>query len=201
MPKSKLADALAPGRTLAEMVAEASPEELLALGLTPAAQAAAIIQKRQASHPKKKVTTRKVKKVFDASLVHPPVGFRWCYNRLDHAFEGMFNGMVYAFDEHEYRLLTVDVAKFLWTASVISYDPTKTRGVRALALDPFSDEMMEPDESKGFGEPLVDPKQAELLDRTNNPNPTGKSAGPGVTTKVALLGIGATVGGTNLPRP
>jgi hypothetical protein len=191
MPKSKLA----------ELIASASKEELLELGITPAAQAAAILEKRQVSHPKKRVTTRKVEKVFDASLVHPPGGFRWVYNRLDRPYESQFDGMVYAFDEHEYRLVTVDVAKFLWSASVLSYDPTKRRGVRALALDPFSEEVTEPDEHDGFGEPLVDPKNAELLDRSTDPNPVGKSAGPGIKTKPALVAIGAVPGGTHLQRP
>jgi hypothetical protein len=189
MPKSKLA----------ELIAAATPAELSELGITPAAQAAAIVEKRQAKKPKR-VTTRKVKKVFDASLVHPPVGFRWAYNRLDRPFESMFDGMVYAFDEHEYRLLTLDVAKFLWSQSVISFDPTKPRGVRALALDPFSDQMTEPDESNGFGEPLADPKNAELIDRSTDPNPAGKGAGPGVKTRPAVLSISAA-SGTNLPRP
>ena len=189
MPKSKLA----------ELIAAASKEELAELGITPAAQAAAIIEKRQASHPKKRVTTRKVKKVFDASLVHPPAGFRWVYNRLDRPYESMFDGMVYAFDEHEYRLVTLDVARFLWSQSVISYDPTKRSGVRALALDPFSEDLIEAAEADGFGEALVDPKNVELLDRSNDPNPVGKSAGAGIKTKPAVVPIG-NPSGTSLPR-
>lgn len=190
MPKSKLA----------EMIASATPEELAEIGITPAAQAAAIQEKQEAKKPKKRVTTRKVKKVFSGFAgMHPPAGFRWAYNRLDRPYESMFDGMVYAFDPHEYRLLTLDVARFLWSQSIIQYDPTGRRGLRALALDPLSPNMMEKEEAEGFGEQLADPKNAELMDRSRDPNPVGKSAGPGVTTKPALLSI-ASASGTNLPR-
>ena len=190
MPKSKLA----------ELIASASSEELAELGITPAAQAAAITEKRQATHPKKRVTTRKVKKVFEAGLSHPPAGFRWAYNRLNRPYESMFDGMVYAFDEHEYRLLTVDVARFLWSQAIIQYDPTGRRGVRALALDPLSPDMMEEHEAEGFGEPMVDPKNAELLDRSRDANPVGKTPPGGIKTRPALVAVSAARG-TNLPRP
>lgn len=189
MPKSKLA----------ELIASATPEELAELGITPAAQAAAITEKREASKPKKRVTTRKVKKVFDASIAHPPAGFRWAYNRLPRPYENMFDGMVYSFDAHEYRLLTLDVARFLWSQSIIQYDPTGRRGVLALALDPLSPNMMEEAEAEGFGEPMADPKNPELIDRSRDDNPLGKTAGPGIKTKAALVSITASAG-TSLPR-
>lgn len=185
--------------TLAELLAKATPAELAALGIAPAAQAAALQEARDAKKPKR-VTTRKVKKVFDASIAHPPQGFRWAYNRLDRPYEGMFDGMVYAFDPHEYRLVTHDVARFLWNRSLIQYDPMGARSLRALALDPLSTDIIEPEEHEGFGEPLTDPKNAELLDRSQEANLTGQSAGPGVKTKPVLLRVGET-GGSNLPRP
>ena len=190
MPKSKLA----------ELIASATPEELAEIGITPAAQAAAITEKRQAEKPKKRVTTRKVKKVFAAGLSTPPSGFRWAYNRLPREYESMFDGMVYCFDAHEYRLLTLDVARFLWSQSIIQYDPTGRRGIRALALDPFSPEMQEPVEADGFGEPMADPKNAELLDRSRDDNPVGKSAGPGIKTRATLIPVGTGLGSTVLPR-
>lgn len=187
MPKSKLA----------ELIAAATPEELAELGITPAAQAAAIQEKQAARKPKKRVTTRKVKKVFEGfSGMIPPGGFRWAYNRLDRIYESMFDGIVYAFDPHEYRLLTIEVARFLWAQSVISYDPTKRFGVRALALDPLSPSLMEAHEADGFGEPMGDPKNVELLDRSTDPNPIGKSTG-GIKTKPAVVSI--TAGATALP--
>ena len=193
MPKSKL---VLTTPTLAELLAQATPAELKALGINPAAQAAAL-QDEQNAKKQKRVTTRKVKKVFDAGMAHPPTGFRWVYNRLDREFELMFDGMVYAFDSHEYRLVTLDVARFLWNRSLIQYDPTGTRGLRALALDPLSPDQMEDVESEGFGEPLADPKNAELLDRSRDANPMGRSTG-GLKTKPAMLPIGEA-GGSNLP--
>jgi len=189
MPKSKLA----------ELIASATAEELAEIGITPAAQAAAIVGAREAKKPKR-VTTRKVKKVFDASIAHPPAGFRWAYNRLDRPYENMFDGMVYAFDAHEYRLLTIDVARFLWSQAIIQYDPTGRRGVRALALDPLSPDMMEEHEAEGFGEPMADPKNAELLDRSRDDNPVGKTPLGGVKTRPALVAVSAS-SGTNLARP
>ena len=191
MPKSKLA----------ELIASATPDELRELGITPAAQAAALQERHETMRPKrKKSTVRKVKKVFDASIAHPPAGFRWIFNRLTEPFEYQFDGMVYAFDPHEYRLVLLDVGLFLWSHSIISYDPTTGKGLRALALDPFSSDQMEPTESEGFGEKLVDPKNAELIDRSQDPNPAGKIAGGGVKTRPAVVSVTHPVG-TNLPRP
>ena len=190
MPKSKLAD----------LIASATPAELAALGITPAAQAVALQERHEEMRPKrKKSTVRKVKKVFDASIAHPPAGFRWVYNRLDTPYELQFDGMVYAFDSHEYRLVTLDVARFLWAHSIISYDPSTGKGLRALALDPFSPDQLEPNEAVGFGEKLVDPKNAELIDRSRDDNPTGKSA-RGEKTRAAVVPVGAP-SGSNLPRP
>lgn len=190
MPKSKLAD----------LIASATAEELKELGITPAAQAAALQEQQALRKPKKVVTTRKVKKVFEGFAgMAPPGGFRWIYNRLNEPYENMFDGMVYAFDPNEYRLVTVDVARFLWSQSVISYDPSNRRGLRALALDPISSDMMEASEAEGFGEPMVSLQNAELMDRSTDPNPVGKSAGAGVKTKPAIVSV--TASGTNLPRP
>jgi len=186
-----------PKSKLAELIASATAEELAEVGITPAAQAAAIVGAREARKPKR-VTTRKVKKVFEAGLSHPPAGFRWAYNRLDRPYESMFDGMVYAFDEHEYRLLTLDVARFLWNQSIIQYDPTGRRGVRALAMDPFSPDLMEEHEAEGFGEPMADPQNVELLDRSRDNNPLGKSTG-GLKTKPVLIPVTSS-GGSLLPR-
>ena len=191
MPKSKLA----------ELIASATADELRELGITPAAQAVALQERHEEMRPKrKKSTVRKVKKVFDASIAHPPAGFRWIYNRLTSPFEHQFDGMVYAFDSNEYRLVTLDVARFLWAHSIISYDPVSGKGLRALALDPFSPDQLEPNEADGFGEKLVDPKNAELIDRSVDPNPAGKIAGGGVKTRPAVVSVTHPVG-TNLPRP
>ena len=190
MPKSKLA----------ELIAAATPEELAELGVTPQAQAAALQERHEATRPKrKKSTTRKVKKVWDASISHPPAGFRWVYNRLTSPWETQFDGMVYAFDPNEYRLVTLDVGRFLWAHSIIQYDPSTGKGLRALALDPFSPDQLEPNEAVGFGEKLVDPKNAELIDRSRDDNPTGKSA-RGEKTRAAVVPVGAPAG-SNLPRP
>ena len=190
MPKSKLA----------ELIASATPDELRELGITPAAQAVALQERHEEMRPKrKKSTVRKVKKVFDASIAHPPAGFRWIYNRLTEPFEYQFDGMVYAFDPHEYRLVMLDVGLFLWSHSIISYDPTTGKGLRALALDPFSPDQIEPNETEGFGETLADPKNAELIDRSHDDNPTGKRA-RGEKTRAAIVSV-TEAPGTNLPRP
>ena len=190
MPKSKLAD----------LIAAATPAELAALGITPAAQAVALQERHEEMRPKrKKSTVRKVKKVFDASIAHPPAGFRWIYNRLTEPFEYQFDGMVYAFDPHEYRLVMLDTGRFLWSHSIISYDPVTGKGLRALALDPFSPDQLEPNETEGFGEKLVDPKNAELIDRSQDDNPTGKRA-KGEKTRAAVVSV-SEARGTNLPRP
>lgn len=188
MPKSKLA----------ELIASATAEELAELGITPAAQAVALQERHEIAHPRKKVTTRKVKKVFEASIAHPPAGFRWIYNRLPRPYENQFDGMVYAFDANEYRLVTLDVARFLWSQSVISYNPVTGRGTRALALDPFSSDKLEPNEDAGFGEPLPEPKNVELIDRTQDDNPMGRSTG-GEKTRSAVVSV-TEPAGTALPR-
>lgn len=187
MPKSKLA----------ELIASASVEELAQLGITPAAQAAALQESHEASKPRKKVTTRKVKKVWDASIAHPPAGFRWIFNRLNRPFENQFDGMVYAFDAHEYRLVTLEVARFLWSQSIISYNPVTRRGLRALALDPYSPDQLEPNEAAGFGESLEEPKNVELIDRSQDPNPMGRST-HGEKTRAAVVSV-TEPGGTSLP--
>ena len=189
MPKSKLAD----------LIASSTPEELAELGITPQAQAVALQERHTATRPKKKPTTRRVKKVYDASIAHPPAGFRWVYNRLTSPWETQFDGMVYAFDPNEYRLITLDVARFLWAHSIISYEPTSGKGLRAIALDPFSPDQLEPNEADGFGEKMDDPKNAELIDRSRDDNPTGKSA-RGEKTRAAVVPVGAP-SGSNLPRP
>lgn len=155
MPKSNLSEEIAGIGKPTEGVPTVPPDA-----------EAAMIQEALAKKPvkpRRKRTTRKVKQVFDASKATPPAGFRWAYNRLTIPYESMFDGMVYAFEPNEYRLLHADTAYFLWANAVIQYSPVTGLGLRAIALDPSI--QMEAMESEGYGVPMDPPKNPELIDR------------------------------------
>lgn len=192
MPKSKLAEAIAEGseEVIQEVTTPVDDDAVLAIPLSalpPKVRADQITKLLAEKKRKKAPTTRKVKKVFRGEHAVPPAGFRWAYNRLPRAYESMFDGMVYAFDPNEYRLLTQEVAYFLWSQSIVQYDPTTRRGIRALALDPHV--QMEEIESDGFGEPMEDPRNIELFDRSGDPNPAGRVASGGQKTRPAVVSV------------
>lgn len=174
MPKSKLA----------EGIAEAT--------MPPEAQAAVITE---AMKPRRKRTTRKVKQVFSAEHAVPPAGFRWVYNRLTVPYESMFDGMVYAFEPNEYRLLKDDTAYFLWANAIIQYSPVTGVGLRALAMD--ANHQMEKAESEGYGVPLEPPQNPELVDRTGISQVRVKG---GEIARPVLVAVMDRPAGTSLPR-
>jgi len=109
----------------------------------------------------------------------PPAshGKKWVFNRLPEPYEALFNSQPILFEPHSFREIDAMVAPHIVAWSIIQL-PSSGPPVRALALEG----------KKQFGVPLGGPRPVEMIDRSENDNPTGRGTG-GVPTKAKIIHI------------
>jgi len=106
-----------------------------------------------------------------------PQGWRWVYNRLAEPYEAKFNSQPTVFEAHEFKQVSADIAPHICSWSIVQL-PASGPPVRALALEG----------KKGFGVPLKVGRPVEMIDRSSDPNPTGRGTG-GIPTQPKLIYI------------
>lgn len=124
------------------------------------------------------------------TLSPAPPGFIYLKNRSNQPYQDMFDGVTYAFEPGEVKLLSdteqLPIATFLYTFSAAQVDLEANTGERVLVKqdDPKWDTTFDTKE-------LV-----ELVDRSYGDNPLGKGTG-GLRTKATLIPVR---GGSRITR-
>ena len=113
-----------------------------------------------------------------ATMLREKSGIRYVYNRLAVSFEKFFDGRPYKWESHEAIPLPEDVAKFMYSTSVVSYEPVTGQAVRALVTT---------DDEK-YGIPYVAELGPELISREISDNYTQRGTG-GLPTKAKIVAI------------
>lgn len=106
-----------------------------------------------------------------------PEGWRWVYNRLPEPYEAKFNSQPTLFEAHEFKQVSAKIAPHICSWSIVQL-PATGPPVRALVLEG----------KKGFGVPLKVGRPQEMIDRSSDPNPTGRGT-DGIPTKPKLIYI------------